>query len=108
MKILLPFNLLPDLEDTGIASCFGLKNRYPENHTLIELSLRDAHDLLTVLRALEAELHARCQRWQKQASKSPISVGRRTGIERRLQVVRCAVELMNGKLDVKLPDNARP
>lgn len=95
MKILLPFNLIAHLEGTGIASSFDLKNRSPENHTLVELSARDAHDLLELLKGLETELLIRAQKWQKQASKSPIVTFRRSAVEQRLQGVRQAVELLS-------------
>lgn len=95
MKILLPFNLIAHLEGTGIASSFGLKNRPPENHTLVELSTRDAHDLMELLKGLEAELLIRSQKWQQQASKFPIVAIRRSAVEQRLQGVRQAVELLS-------------
>ncbi|HEY8995600.1 MAG TPA: hypothetical protein VIM71_13105 [Lacunisphaera sp.] len=98
MKIQLPFNLLPHLEGTSIASSFGLKNRLPEDHTVIELKARDTHDLLALLHALESDLHSRCLKWQKQASKSPVAFSRRTGVEQHRQVVRRTVELIESAL----------
>lgn len=98
MKIQLPFNLLPHLDGTAIASCYGLKNRASDNHTVVELSPRDARDLLTLLKALETELHGRCQKWQKQASKAPVGFSRRTGVEQNRQAVRRAVELIEAAL----------
>lgn len=96
MTILLPFDLLPHLEGTGIAACFGLKNR-PNRHTVVELSLRETQDLLTLLKALEADLDIRCQKWRKQNSKSPITASRRSGVEQNLQIVRRAVELIGAE-----------
>lgn len=98
MKIQLPFNLLPHLDGTAIASCYGLKNRASDNHTIVELSPRDARDLLTLLKALETELHVRCQKWQKQASRSPMGFSRRSGVEKNYQAVRRAVELIDAAL----------
>lgn len=98
MKIQLPFNLLPHLEGTSIAACFGLKNHRPEGHTLVELKLRDAHDLLELLKALEADLHARCLKWQKQASKSPLGITKRPRVELSRQAVHRAVELIESTL----------
>lgn len=99
MKILLPFDLLSHLDGTSIASCFGLKNRPPAHHTLIELKAQDMRDLLELLKALEADLHSRCQKWQKQSSKSPVGFHRRAGIEQSRQCVRRAVELIEASLD---------
>ncbi len=98
MKIQLPFNLLPHLEGTSIAACFGLKNHRPEEHTLIELTPRDAHDLMELLRALEADLHARCLKWQKLASKSPIGFTKRPRVELSRQAVHRTVELIEASL----------
>ncbi len=103
MKIQLPFNLLPHLEGTSIAACFGLKNHRPEEHTLVELKLRDAHDLLALLRALEADLHSRCQKWQRLASKSPLGLTKRPRVEQSRQTVRRAVEM----IEISLEDSAR-
>ena len=97
MKITLPFDLLRVLDNTSIAQSYGLKNRSPENHTVIELSLRDVHDLLKLLKALEEELHSRCVRFQKH-SRSPIGGQRRQGNEERLRAVRRATELIGAKL----------
>lgn len=97
-KIQLPFNLLPHLDGTAIATCYGLKNRSSDGHTVIELSSRDTHDLLTLLKALEVELDGRCQKWQKQMSKSPIGFSRRAGVELHRQAVRRAVELIETEL----------
>jgi hypothetical protein len=97
MKITLPFDLLRVLDDTSIAQSYGLKNRSPENHTIIELSSRDVHDLLELLKALEEELHSRCMRFQKH-SRSPIGGQRRQGIEERLRAIRRATELIGAKL----------
>lgn len=94
MKITLPFDLLRVLDDTSIAQSYGLKNRSPENHTIIELNSRDAHDLLELLKALEDELHSRCIRFQKH-SRSPIGGQRRQGIEERLRTVRRATDLIS-------------
>lgn len=103
MKIQLPFNLLPHLEGTAITSCYGLKNRTSDSHTVIELGARDVHDLLTLLKALETELHDRCQKWQKQASKSPMGLSRRSGVELNRQAVRRAVELIEAALPAPKP-----
>jgi hypothetical protein len=97
MKLSLPFDLLPHLEGTSIASCFGLKNRPPGNHTVVELKAREAQDLLALLKALEADLEIRCQKWRKH-SKSPIPASRRSGIEQSRQIVRRTVELIEGAL----------
>lgn len=106
-KIQLPFNLLPHLDGTAIAACYGLKNRASDSHTVIELGARDTHDLLTLLKALEAELHGRCQKWQRQMSKSPIGFSRRAGVELHRQAVRRAVELIEAELaDSKQPAKA--
>ncbi|MFZ5494646.1 MAG: hypothetical protein ACOZE5_04835 [Verrucomicrobiota bacterium] len=102
-KILLPFNLLPHLDGTAIASCFGLKNRPSDQHTVIELTPRDTHDLLALLKALEHDLHIRCQVWQKQASKSPVGQSRRAGVEQSRQAVRRAVELIEAALAAPRP-----
>lgn len=98
MKIQLPFNLLPHLEGTSIAACFGLKNHRPDEHTLVELKPRDAHDLLALLKALEADLHARCLNWQKLASKSPIGLTKRPRVEQSRQTVHRAVEMIETSL----------
>lgn len=97
MKVSLPFDLLPHLEGTSIASCFGLKNRPPGNHTVVELKVRDVEDLLALLKALEADLDIRCQKWRKH-SKSPIPTSRRSGIEQSRQVVRRTVQLIEEAL----------
>lgn len=94
MKIILPFDLLRHLEGTSIADSYGLKNHPPKNHTTIDLSSRDAHDLLKLLKALEEELHSRCTRYQKH-SRSPIAGQRRQGVVERLRTVRCATELIS-------------
>lgn len=98
MKIQLPFDLLPHLEGTSIAAGFGLKNHRPEEHTLVELKLRDAHDLLALLKALEADLHSRCLKWQKLASKSPLGLTKRPHVEQSRQAVHRAVELIETAL----------
>lgn len=98
MKIQLPFNLLPHLEGTSIAYCFDLRNRAPENHTVIALTGRDAHYLLELLKALEADLHARCLKWQKLASRSPIGFSRRNEVEQSRQAVRRAAELIEAAI----------
>lgn len=100
MKIHLPFNFLPHLEGTAIAASFGLKNRPPEHHTVIELTRRDTQDLLQLLTALETELHGRCLKWQKQASKAPVVAARRSGVEQDRQMVRRAIELIEDALSV--------
>jgi hypothetical protein len=92
MKIQLPFNLLPHLEGTSIAACFGLKNHRPTDHTVVELKPREAHDLLVLLGALEADLHARCLKWQRLASKSPLGFTKRPRVELSRQAVHRAVE----------------
>jgi len=98
MKISLPFDLLPHLEGTSIASCFGLKNRPPSKHTVVDLKVREAEDFLELLKALEADLEVRCQKWRKHASRSPISPARRSGVEQSRQVVRQTVELIEAAL----------
>jgi hypothetical protein len=98
MRITLPFNLLTHLEGTGIAASFGLKNHYPENHTVAELSLSEAQDLLKFLDALAEELQARMQRMQKQATRSPLGVRRRLEVETRLAAIRRAAEIIGAKL----------
>jgi hypothetical protein len=98
MKIQLPFDLLPHLESTSIAACFGLKNLRLTGHTAAELKPRDAHDLLALLRALEADLHARCLKWQKLASKSPIGFTKRPRVELSRQAVHRAVEMIEEAL----------
>lgn len=98
MKLQLPFNLLPHLEGTSIADCFGLKNQCPSDHTVVELKLREAHDLLALLRALEADLHARCLKWQRLASKSPLGFTKRPRVELSRQAVRRAVEQIEDAL----------
>lgn len=99
MKIALPFDLLRHLDGTSIADSYGLKNHSPENHTIIELSSRDAHDLLKLLKALEEELRSRCARYQKH-SRSPIAGQRRQGIEERLRTVLRATELISAQLSL--------
>jgi hypothetical protein len=98
MKIPLPFNLLPHLEGTSIASCFRLRNQEPENHTVIELPTGDMHDFLVLLKALESELQARCLKWQKQASKSPVGLQRRAAVEKDRQAVHRAIGLIEAAL----------
>jgi len=100
MKIVLPFNLLPHLDDTGIAACFGLKNQPSDGHTVIELSSHEAHDLLKLLRALENELHSRQKRLQRTASRSPLGMQKSPGIENRLSAIRHAGDAISGKLGV--------
>jgi len=97
-KIQLPFNLLPHLEGTSIALCYGLHNRPSDDHTIVELNTREAHDLLTLLKALEHDLHIRCQKWQKQRSKAPVGFVRRERVEQSRQAVRRAVELLAAEL----------
>lgn len=106
MKIQLPFNLLPHLEGTSIAACFGLKNHRPEEHTLVELKARDAQDLLELLRALESDLQARCLKWQKQASKSPLGITKRPRVELSRQAVHRAVELIESTLQAPVKTKA--
>src|SRR6218665_1622957 len=98
MKLSLPFDLLPHLEGTSIAACFGLKNRLPSKHTVVELKVREAQDLLELLKALEADLDIRCKKGRKHASRSPIPPARRSGIEQSRQVVRQSVELIEAAL----------
>lgn len=98
LKLLLPFDLLAQLDGTGIAACFGLKNRHPENHTVVELTTQEARDLLALLKALETELDMRWQTWRKQASKCPIPVSRQSELEQRLQVVRRAAEMIGAEI----------
>jgi hypothetical protein len=90
-QVQLPFDLLPHLEGTWIASGFGLKNRMPQKHTIIELSKSDMADLLALLKGLEIELKTRCQQWRRQASKSPIPIHRRVGVEESLDRIGLAV-----------------
>jgi hypothetical protein len=98
MKITLPFDLIPYLDGTGIAGSFGLKNQYPENHTIIELRKREAGDLLRLLRALEEELALRQLRLQRQSSKAPLIAQRRIGADSRLKGVRRAVEVISAEI----------
>jgi hypothetical protein len=100
MKLSLPFDLLPHLEGTSITACFGLKNRPPENHTVVELKAKDLRDLLALLQALAADLDSRCQKWRKHHSRSPIPASRRSGLEQSRQIVRRTVEL----IEKALPD----
>ncbi|MDQ5980805.1 MAG: hypothetical protein QG602_3783 [Verrucomicrobiota bacterium] len=98
MKIQLPFDLLPHLEGTSIATCFGLKNQRPTDHTVVDLKTREVHDLLVLLRALEADLHARCQKWQRLASKSPLGFTKRPRVELNRQAVHRAAQQIEDAL----------
>jgi hypothetical protein len=100
MKIQLPFNLIPHLEDTSIAACFGFRNSPDNKHTIIELSSRDAHDLLALLKGLETDLQIRCDRWRRHSSRSPIPTSRRSGLELNLQAVKQAVECIEVELSL--------
>jgi len=104
----LPFDLLTHLEGTEIAVCFGLQSCGVRRHTVVELGRSDAEDLLTLLKALAGELRLRCEKWRRQASRSPTPVHRRTATEQSLQAINSAVGLINAALvESKLPKERR-
>lgn len=98
MKLILPFDLIPHLEGSGIAASFGLKSSGSENHTVVDLKPADRRDLLFLLKSLESDLNIRCQKMQKHASRSPLPVRRRSGLEHSREVVRRSVELIEASL----------
>jgi len=78
MKVSLPFNLLPVFDGTGIADCFRLKNRQPENQTLVELDPTEVEYFLAVVGGLEQEFRLRHSRSLARGSLAPVSARRRS------------------------------
>jgi hypothetical protein len=95
---MLPFNLLPALEGTGIAASFGLKSGPADNQTAVDLAARDAEDLVRLLRALKGELETRAERLRKRDTQSPLGNCRRAHTDERLAQVNRAVELLAAHL----------
>jgi len=98
IKLQVPFDLLAHLDGTGIAASFGLREQGAKRHTVIELERSDAEDLLILLKALVVELRLRSEKWRRHASRSPISVPRRTATEQKLQAVDSAAALIHAAL----------
>jgi hypothetical protein len=87
VKVSLPFNLLPVFEGTGIADCFRLKNRQPENHTLVELAPQEVEYFLAVLGGLEQEMRYRYSRSMARGSHAPVSSKRRSMFQERADLL---------------------
>jgi hypothetical protein len=94
----LPFDLLAHLEGTGIAAGFGLRSCSVKRDTVVELGRQDAEDLMILLKALADELRLRCEHWRRQASRSPITVKRRTATEQKLHAIDSAAQLIRKAL----------
>jgi hypothetical protein len=78
VKVSLPFNLLPVFEGTSIADCFRLKNKQPENQTLLELDPKEVEYFLAVVGGLEQEFRLRHSRSLARGSCAPVSARGRT------------------------------